>query len=145
MRVKDVMSAELQGVRSDISLQEAAEHMRILDVGSLPVLSPEENRGVGMITDRDIVVRSVARGDDINDRKIGDIMSTPLVCCHEKDDLEEASAAIKAKRVRRVLVLNRKDQPMGIVSVGDLSRSSIDGSELTSVVRHVSAPTSQPR
>ena len=145
MKVKDVMSAELQGVRTDISLQEAAEHMRILDVGSLPVVSPEDNRVVGIITDRDIVVRSVARGDDATDRKIGDIMSTPLVCCHEEDDLEEASAAMKAKRVRRVLVLNEKNQPVGIVSVGDLSQSSIDRSELMSVVRHVSTPMSQPQ
>ena len=141
MKVKEVMSAELRGVRTDTSLKDTAEHMRLLDIGSLPVVSPENNRVVGMITDRDIVVRSVARGADVSTQNVGDVMSSPLVCCHEDDEVEEASTAMKAKRVRRVLVLNDKNQPVGLVSLGDLAQGPIDQAELTSVVRNVSTPS----
>lgn len=140
MKVKEVMSTELRGVRTDASLKEAAEHMRVLDVGSLPVVSPENNRVVGMVTDRDIVVRAVAKGNDIANETAGEIMSSPLVCCHEDDDVEEASAAMKAKQVRRVLVLNAENQPVGLVSLGDLAQNPIDHNELTSVMRYVSTP-----
>lgn len=141
MKVKELMTGELRGVRTDSSVQEAAEHMRVLDIGSLPVVSPENNRVVGMITDRDIVVRAVARGDDASSQKVGDVMSSPLVCCHADDEIEEASAAMKAKRVRRVLVLNGENQPIGMISMGDLAHGSIDHADLTAVVRHVSTPS----
>lgn len=140
MKVKDVMTEELRGVRTETSLKDAAEQMRVLDIGSLPVVSPENNRVVGIVTDRDIVVRSVARGNDVSSQKVADVMSSPLVCCHAEDEIEKASAAMKAKRVRRVLVLNEKNQPVGMVSLGDLSQGSIEHSDLTSVVRHVSTP-----
>lgn len=139
MKVKEVMSSELRGVRTDTTVSEAAEHMRILDVGSLPVVSPEDNRVVGIVTDRDIVVRSVARGSDVSSQRVSEVMSSPLVCCHEEDSIEQASAAMKAKRVRRVLVLNEKNQPTGMVSMGDLAQKAAD-SEVTSLVRNVSAP-----
>jgi CBS domain-containing protein len=141
MKVKEIMSTELRGVRTDTSLKEAAEHMRVLDVGSLPVVSPDDNRVIGMITDRDIVVRGVARRD-VSDQNVGDVMSSPLVCCHAEDEVEDASTAMKAKRVRRLLVLNEKNQPVGIVSLGDLAQGQIDHAELTSVMRYVSTPAS---
>jgi len=142
MKVKEVMSSELRGVRSDSSLKQTAEQMRVLDVGSLPVVSPDDNRVVGIVTDRDIVVRSVARGSDVSSQSVEDVMSAPLVCCHEEDAIEDASTAMKAKRVRRVLVLNDKNQPVGMVSLGDLAKGGIESAELTSVVRNVSMPAS---
>lgn len=140
MKVKEVMSEDLRGVRANSSLKQAAEHMRVHDIGSLPVVSPDDNRVVGILTDRDIVTRGVARGKDVSSENVADVMSSPLVCCHEEDAIEDASAAMKAKRVRRVLVLNTENQPVGILSLGDLARGSIDHSELSSVVRYVSAP-----
>lgn len=140
MKVKEVMTPQLKGIRTDNSLQDAAEHMRILDVGSLPVVSPDDNVVKGIITDRDIVVRSVARGHDASSQTVGDVMSSPIVCCHEEDSVERASAAMKSRQVRRVMVLNEKDQPVGMVTLGDLAKGPIDHDELTTVMRYVSTP-----
>jgi CBS domain-containing protein len=142
MKVKEIMSPEIRGVRTNTTLQNAAEQMRVLDVGSLPVVSPDDNRVMGIVTDRDIVVRAVARGQDVSNEKVGDVMSSPLVCCHQDDQIEDAATAMKAKRVRRLLVLNEKNQPVGIVSLGDLAQVPIEHSELTSVMRYVSTPVS---
>lgn len=140
MKVKEIMTAELQGVRADASLADAAERMRALDVGSLPVVASQDNRVVGIITDRDIVVRSVARGHDTREHKVEEAMSKPLVCCYETDEVESASKTMKGKQVRRALVLNEANEPVGMLSLGDLAKSTIDKNELSSLVRYVSTP-----
>lgn len=141
MKVKEVMSSELQGVKSDSSLRDAAERMRLLDVGSLPVVSPDQSRVVGIVTDRDIVVRAVAQGEDVSKKRVEDIMSGPLVCCHETDELVDASKTMKSKKVRRVLVLNDTDQPVGMLSLGDVASSTgIEDAELKSLLRYVASP-----
>lgn len=140
MKVKEVMSNELHGVRADATLADAAERMRTLDVGSLPVVAVNENRLVGILTDRDIVVRSIARGKDAREQKVEEIMSQSLVCCNENDELEDASKTMKSKQVRRTLVLNDAHEPVGMLSLGDLAKSTIDKQELSSLVRYVSTP-----
>lgn len=140
MKVKEIMTAELQGVRADATLSDAAERMRALDIGSLPVVAAQENRVVGIITDRDIVVRSVALGRDTREHMVEEVMSKPLVCCYENDDVESASKTMKGKQVRRALVLNEANEPVGMLSMGDLAKSTIDKKELSSLVRYVSTP-----
>jgi CBS domain-containing protein len=140
MKVKEIMSHELQGVHAESSLQDAAERMRALDVGSLPVVSADRNRVVGMVTDRDIVVRGVSRGEDVKKQAVSSVMTRNLVCVRAEDELVDASKAMKAKQVRRVLVLNNRDQPVGILSVGDLASAGMDESELSSLMRYVATP-----
>lgn len=140
MKVREAMTREIKGIRADATLAEAAEQMRTLDVGSLPVVSPEERRVVGMLTDRDIVVRAVARGNDTSRQRVRDVMSQPLVCCRADEEMEDASKAMKSRRVRRLLVLNDNSQPVGMLSLGDVASSDIEDKELTSLFRYVSAP-----
>jgi len=119
MKVKDVMTPSVETVAPSTSLQEAAERMKTLDVGPLPVC--EGRRVVGVITDRDITVRATAVGCDPRSTLVGDAMSTDVVCCFDDQDIREAEAAMAVNQVRRLLVLSRANDLVGIVSLGDLA------------------------
>jgi CBS domain-containing protein len=121
MKVSEVMSTDVQCTRPDATLHQAAERMRSLDVGSLPVC--HQDRLVGMITDRDIVVRSVAEGHDPEVDHVGDVMSPEMFYCFEDQDVKEVAKLMKQKQVRRIPVMNRDKRLVGIVALGDLALS----------------------
>ena len=119
MKVAHVMSSNVECTRPDAPVQQAAEQMRTLDVGSLPVC--HQGRLVGMVTDRDIVVRSVCEGHDPESDHVEDVMTPDVVCCYEDDELDAAAELMKEKQIRRLPVLNREKQLVGIISLGDLA------------------------
>jgi CBS domain-containing protein len=119
MQVRDVMTRGVICVEPDTILQEAADQMRRLDVGMLPVCS--NDRLVGSLTDRDITVRSTAEGYDPWTIHVADVMTPEVIYCHEDQDVDEAAGLMKEKQVRRLPVLNRAKRMVGIVSLGDLA------------------------
>jgi CBS domain-containing protein len=123
MKVSDVMTREVQTVRPDQTAQEAAGFMLSADAGSIPVT--DGNRLVGMITDRDIAVRGVAKGNG-PDTPVRDLMSSDCICAREDDDVEDAASKMSEAQVRRLPVIDRNEQLCGIVSLGDLSRETDD-------------------
>jgi CBS domain-containing protein len=118
MKLKDVMTTQVEVVRPDASVQEAAEKMRTLDVGALPVCDGQ--RLVGMITDRDITIRATAQGRDPKSTAVRDILSSELVHAFEDQDLEEAEQLMQEKQIRRLPVLSRDKQLVGIVALADV-------------------------
>ena len=119
MQVKDVMTSPVHLIDPDASLVVAARTMRDQNVGSLPVGQDEEL--LGMITDRDIVVRCVASGGDCHKSAVRDAMSAELLVCFEDQPAEEATRLMEEYRVRRLPVLDQDHQLVGIVSLEDLS------------------------
>jgi CBS domain-containing protein len=113
------MTRRVEVIRPDSTLQEAAEKMKDLDVGPLPVC--EGDRLVGMITDRDITVRGVAEGQDPWTDHVRDVMTKEVIFCFEDQDVAEAARLMKDKQVRRLVVLDRDRRLVGIVSLGDLA------------------------
>lgn len=124
MRIGEIMSSHVQQIRSDASVSEAADMMRNFDVGVLPVV--ESNRVVGVITDRDIVIRSVAAGLNPEDTTVRDVMTSDVLCCSFDDDVEKAAQLMEDNQVRRLVVLNDKELVVGIVSLGDLATRGHD-------------------
>lgn len=123
MKVADVMTPQLQIITTDTPLMHAAKIMQKHDVGILPVIS-DEKKVVGMLTDRDIIVRSVIRGDDPRSTRAVSAMTRDVVTCFDDDAVEDAAKKMQAKKVRRMLVLNRKNPGLsGIVSLGDIARA----------------------
>ena len=120
MQVRDVMTKGAECVRPDDTLQEAARRMKALDVGPLPVCG-DNDRLVGMLTDRDIVVRAVAEGLDARTAKVRDAMTEGVTYCFEDDDVAEAARLMRENQIRRLVVLNRNKRLVGIVSLGDLA------------------------
>ncbi len=136
--VRDIMTSDAHCVPSDTSLAEAAKLMGDLDVGSFPIC--ENDRLIGMITDRDITVRAVASGADPQKTTVREAMTHEVVYIFEDQDVEEASRLFEAKKIRRLPVLNRAKRLVGIVSVGDLAvnASTSLGGE---VLKEVSEPS----
>ena len=120
MQVKEVMTRGAECISPDATLQEAARKMKDLDVGPLPVCG-DNDRLVGMLTDRDITVRAVAEGKDPRTTKVRDAMTEGVTYCFEDDDVAEAARLMREKQVRRLVVLNRDKRLAGIVSLGDLA------------------------
>ncbi|HEY7156638.1 MAG TPA: CBS domain-containing protein [Gemmataceae bacterium] len=140
MLVRDIMSRDVQVTRPHSTLREAAELMKVLDVGPLPVC--DDGRLVGIITDRDITTRAVAEGQDCWEGKVRDAMSRDIAYCFDDDDDAVAARLMQEKQVRRLLVLDRAKQLVGIVSLGDLSTSSGDKDAVGETLRAVSRPNS---
>ena len=119
MKLKEIMSTEVEVVRPDSSIQEAAEKMSSLDVGALPVC--DGRRLSGMITDRDTTVRATAAGRDPKTTRVSDCVSSELVYGFEDQEVEEAQALMEQKQIRRLPVLSRDKQLTGIVALADLA------------------------
>lgn len=119
MKIRDVMTPDVRTIAPSATIREAAQAMADTDVGVLPVA--ENDRLVGMITDRDIVVRAVATG--LNpDTSVRDAMSPEIKYCFDDDDVEEVCENMADQQLRRLPVLSRDKNLVGIVSLGDLAR-----------------------
>jgi CBS domain-containing protein len=136
MLVKEIMTHNVEVVSPGDTLEHAARKMEELDVGPLPVC--EGNRVVGMLTDRDITVRATASGCDPKTTLVGDVMSTEIISCHEDQDVREAARQMKKEQVRRLLVMDRAGDLLGIVSLGDLATEADDVGQSGEVLRRVS-------
>src|SRR5947209_1379155 len=119
MLVREVMTRDVAVVHPDTPVQEAADRMKDLDVGLLPVC--DGDRLVGMVTDRDLTVRSTAEGLDPWTACVRDALTPGVVYCFEDQDAAEAARVMKERQVRRLPVLDRDKRLVGIVSLGDLA------------------------
>jgi CBS domain-containing protein len=121
MKIAECMTQDIEIVNPDQPIREAAQFMLRSDSGVMPV--SEGDRLVGMVTDRDIAVRAVAEGLG-PDTPVRDIMSGDVLFCFEDDEVEEVAMKMSDAQVRRMPVLSREDETLvGIVSLGDISRS----------------------
>ena len=119
MLVKDVMKREVAVIGPDVWLALAACMMRDQDVGCLPVV--ENGRLIGMITDRDIVVRGVAEGLDPHRAMVREAMSTTAIACAVDDDLDRARDLMAANLIKHLPVLDRHERVVGLVSQRDIT------------------------
>jgi CBS domain-containing protein len=119
MKVKDVMHQGVTWVSPTTSVAEIAKRMRDGDIGAVPV--GENDRLVGMVTDRDITCRALADGRDPASLTARDVMSSPILYCREEDGIEDAARYMEQHQVRRLPVINAKKRMVGMLSLGDLS------------------------
>ena len=121
MKVSEAMTREVVLCSPDKSIREAARMMLECDAGAIPV--GDGDRLVGMITDRDIAVRAVAR-DLAPSTPIREVMSKEVLYCFEDEDIQHVAANMGDQQVRRLPVLDRNKRLVGIVSLGDLARQA---------------------
>ena len=136
MRVADVMSRHVEFVEADAPVQEAAVLMGELDVGALPVGAPERLEGV--LTDRDVLYRVVARGLDCAAVRVRDVLTTPVLSCRAEDDVRDAMDLMAAHHIRRLPVRDTAGRVVGWVTLADLSRRLLlDSGSLQAALREV--------
>ena len=138
MQVKDVMTRDVATIAPTATLEAAAAMMSVLDVGPLPVHDGEKL--VGVLTDRDIIVRAVATGMDPVQTRVGQVMTTAIDYCYEDQDCHEVARLMERHQVRRLMVLDRDERLVGIVSLGDLAVGTGDEKLAGEVLEVVSEP-----
>lgn len=139
MKIRDVMTSDVQTISPDQTAREAAAFMLSADAGSIPVTEGEQL--IGMITDRDIAVRGVAKGHG-PDTPVRDLMTSGIVCVNIEDDIDAVASKMSEAQVRRLPVVDDQQRLCGIVSLGDLSRES-EGEQAHQALEGVSAAGGQ--
>jgi CBS domain-containing protein len=136
------MTPGVEVIHPRSTVAEAAEKMKGLDVGILPVC--DGDRLMGMLTDRDIVVRIIADQRDPKQTTVIDAMTPQVAYCFEDEDVQEAAMLMVDKQIRRLPVLNRDKRLVGIVSLGDLAVQTKNTQLSGEVLEYVSEPA-EPR
>lgn len=124
MKVRSSMHKGVEWVTPDTPVRVLANIMRDQDIGAIPV--GENDRLVGMVTDRDITVRAVANGTDASPLMAKDIMTKGIVWCRDADDVSHAANIMQSKQIRRLPVIDKNKRMVGILSLGDLSHASTE-------------------
>ena len=119
MQVHHAMSRNVELVNPATPLREAALRMRELEIGALPV--GEGDRLVGMVTDRDLVVRGLAQAQDLRTACVRDCMTPQVLYCYDDQALDEVAASMADNQVRRLPVVNRDKRLVGIVALADIA------------------------
>ena len=141
MQITEIMTREPVVARPDATLREAAQMMRELDSGVLPI--GEDDRLLGVLTDRDITIRATAEGKDPTATAVREVMSTEVVSCF--DDVRDAATRMEEHQLRRLVVLDRDERLAGIVSLGDLAVHTTDDRIAGEVTEAVSEPAQVER
>jgi CBS domain-containing protein len=139
MKVSEVMTRDVQTVRPDQPVQQAASFMLSTDSGSIPVT--DGDKLIGMITDRDIAVRGVAKGHG-PDTPVRELMTDDVICVRDEDDVDDVASKMSEAQVRRLPVIDQDQRLCGIVSLGDLSRDA-DEACASEALEGVSQPGGQ--
>lgn len=136
--MSDIMSRNVKVVPPDCSVREAAQKMKEQDMGIVPVC--DGDRLVGMVTDRDIVLRVVSEGKSF-DTPCGQVMTSPVVACYEDDELGKVAHLMEKKQIRRIVVLDRNKRLVGIASLGDMAVKGRSPEISSEVLESVSQPS----
>ena len=137
MKVKDIMTKNVASVKPDASVSEAAGLMQRYNVGSIPVC--DDNGVVGIVTDRDIVMRNVTVGSDPGSTPVSSIMTTNVTTVSPDTDVDELGVIMSQKQVRRVPVVDSNNL-VGIVALGDLAVDNRFDTEASEALTEISKP-----
>jgi CBS domain-containing protein len=122
MKVKNVMHHGVEWAEAGTPVAELAMRMRDQDIGCIPI--GENDRLIGMVTDRDIALKAVADGRDIASLTAKDVMTKGIVCCRETDEVANAVHTMESRQIRRLPVLNDSKRMTGMLSLGDVAQAT---------------------
>lgn len=139
MKIHDVMTRDVEIASPDDTIETAARIMKDIGVGALPV--GENDRLIGVVTDRDITLRAVAEGKSPTETKVRAVMTAEVQYVFDDEEVEEVARKMAQWRVRRVPLLNRDKRLVGIVSLGDLAFTAKDEAPLGEALSGIAQPT----
>jgi CBS domain-containing protein len=143
MDVDSVMTRDVEVVRPDATVQEAAMKMKDLNVGSLPVCDGRKLRG--MLTDRDLTVRAVAAGRDPKSTLVREVMTKEVVYGRTAQEVVEIAKMMSTHQIRRLPILNEANELVGIVSLGDLAVNTTEDEATEQALEDISRPARPKR
>ncbi len=142
MLIKEIMTPSVEIVQPQTSVKDTAARMQALNVGVMPI--GDNDRLVGIVTDRDIAVRCAGEGKDPAKTKVGDVMTSNVTYCLEDQDVMEAAELMKTNGIRRLAVLNNDKRLVGMCAMGDLAVHG-DRDTAADVLVEVSKPSEPNR
>lgn len=142
-KLKEIMTPSVEVISPRATTADAARKMKDLDVGAIPVCDGEKL--LGMITDRDLVLRVMAISRDPVQALVSDAMTPGVVFCYDDEEAETAAELMAEKQIRRLPILSRKNRLVGIVSLGDLVVDGLDTQTSGAVLHDVSDPSQSRR
>lgn len=131
-KVKELMETNLVLISPDATLAEAAQKMKHADCGFLPV--GENNQPLGIITDRDIVIRAIASGKSPEEAKVRDFMTDDVCCCKDSDTLADAAKVMSDNKVSRLVVKDSSGAICGVLTFGRIIRNNENRAETSQIV-----------
>lgn len=137
MQIKEIMAQPVVTVSPDATLVEASSIMLRKDIGSLPVC--EGNKVIGIVTDRDLTVRGIAKGLNPNRAQVKDVMTKDVLSCASEDEIETACDIMEKNQVRRLVIIDDDDSCLGIVALGDIALEA-PSARSGQVLKEISAP-----
>jgi len=141
MKIREIMTRDVQTVRPDDSIRRAAQLMDQLNVGILPVCDGRDL--VGVVTDRDITIRAISAGKTPDRTRVSEVMTANPRYCYEDDPVGSVTELMAGQQIRRVPVVDRNDRLTGIVSLGDLATDAKNDRAVQDTLERISSP-SQP-
>lgn len=147
MRARDLMTRDPSCLRRDDTARIAAQVMRDKDCGVVPIVD-DARRVIGIITDRDLAIRTIAAGKG-PDTRLGEVMTPNVHCCTADDDLRDVERKMAEMQVRRICIVDAGGRCMGIISQADIARAAHDNAvseqEVALVVEQISEPSQRAR
>lgn len=134
--VRDVMTPNPETVTQQDSIREVARIMKDTDTGIVPVV--DGKKIIGLVTDRDIVVRGIAEGKDVANGSVSDVMTTSVRSVQEDAPVNEVLQMMSSAEIRRVPVVNENDEIVGIVSIGDIASDSNNPGKVGKALENIS-------
>lgn len=122
MKVRKMMHKGVEWVSPDTTVTALAKKMQQFDIGAIPI--GENDRLIGMVTDRDIAIRGVADGKDPSKLTARDVMTKGVIYCRDDEDIDEAARVMESKQVRRLPVIDANKRMVGMISLGDVSHAA---------------------
>jgi len=138
MQARDIMTWGIEKINADSTAREAAQKMETLNIGCLPI--EQGNKIIGILTDRDLVTRLLAQSGDPGSTKVKELMSKKVICCDENDSAEQLAQMMEENKVRRLIVCDHRQNPVGIVSLGDMVCRTHEDELAGEILEAVSAP-----
>ena len=136
--VKEIMTPYVEWITPEETIQDAAMKMKDLNIGSIPVCI--EGTLVGMLTDRDMVVRVLAEGRDYKEVTASEAMTPDIVYCLEDDETEKATRIMADRQIRRLPVLSLEEKLVGIIALADLATRTSEAHASSEVLEHIYSP-----
>ena len=141
-KCKDIMTKDLVTATSENTVVEVARLMKTEDIGPVLIVDNEQSRTlVGILTDRDIVLKVIAEGKDVNTTRVGEVMSKKLVTCRADDDVDIAMKAMAQYQLRRIPVVEENMRQVGIISQADLATRVNEPEKTGEMVKEISEET----
>lgn len=137
MKVKDVMHKGVEWVAPDTTIYDISIMMKKNDIGAVPV--GENDKLVGMVTDRDIAIRAFSKGDSAKAVVAKDVMTAGIIFCTENEELDDAVRLMEDRKIRRLPVINKDKRMVGMLSLGDIAQSAsheLSGEVISALASH---------